>query len=156
HLGANVGIHVNPGTPASVHNVLSGTLHLSIKGHGRLRLESGMMVVVPPRKEHQLASSEAPTREARLDELCTIRSDGLMLSNATEGRALAAVTYCGAVRAGGGAAVGPFDGMKGPVVADFREHPYVRAAFDLMRADAQAPGAYSRALVSAVMKSCLI
>jgi AraC-like DNA-binding protein len=155
-LGERVGIHVNPGDPASVHNVLSGTLHLTIEGQGGFSLESGMMVVVPPRKAHRLASSEDPTREANLDDLCTIRPDGLLLSNATEGRAVAAVTYCGAVRPVSGSAVGPFDGMQEPIIADFRDNPFVRSAFDLMRIDAETPGPYSRALVSSVMKSCLI
>lgn len=107
-------------------------------------------------RRHVVVTDEGSVRFAHLAPPHVERLEADVASAPPGGRAVAAVTYCGAVRPVSGRATGPFDGMQEPVVADFRDNPFVRSAFDLMRIDAEAPGPYSRALVSSVMKSCLI
>lgn len=139
------------------------TIHYVLAGSGRIRVAGGMdaayapfsMIVVPARMSQSLGEQDVVLGEANAAENCSLLADGLVKFTAGDG-SRDTICVCATISASYGGALGLFDHLLGPVVADLSEGETLRVLFTLMLSEIAVPGIGTQALIEALMKQCLI
>jgi AraC family transcriptional regulator, activator of mtrCDE len=144
-----------PKNAIEVHYVLAGTMHLLTPGADPIICGAGSLVVIPPRTPQTIAADGSPARNVVGIESCTIARDGMLLFDAADGGTGDLRMVCGAISASVSGSYGLLDGVNGPIVEKMDDLGIVRSAYATMLAEVDQPGMGSRALTSALMKSCL-
>ena len=152
---------VEPGRRLAIEPMRDPKVHYVLRGAGTLRadeheleLAPGRFVVVPPARAHTMEVAR-PGANCRTDPgECVAFADGLIRLRA--GTAGALVTACGVVRATYGGSLGLFDRLDRPAPAAPVHHETVRRAFEDMLRELSTPAIGTRAIVSALMKKCLV
>jgi hypothetical protein len=155
-IGEDVRLIIPPVDMIEVHHVLEGKLHLTIDDKETVEVGPGSTLMVPPGRKQYLATSfEAVTSKDSL-EVCVPVRDGMLVVDATDGKEPALRIACGAVLPDSGGSYGPLDNLMRPVAENLSDVPVVAAAFDALLEEVAAPTDGTRALTSALMKTCLV
>jgi AraC family transcriptional activator of mtrCDE len=139
-----------------VHYVLSGTMHLAVPGAPPIVCGRGSIVVVPPGLAQSIAADDAPVETVVASDRLSLGRDGLLLVDAADGRPGDLRFVCGMVSANIPSLIGLLDTAGATLVADLSDLALVDHAFDLMLDEIADFGLGSRALIGALMKSCLV
>ena len=139
------------------------TIHYVLAGSGLIRIAGGIdaayapfsMIVVPARVAQSLGEGDAALGEASAAENCRMLADGLVTFTAGDG-SRDTLCVCATISASYGGALGLFDQLRSPVVADLSEGETLRGLFTLMLGEIATPGVGTQALIEALMKQCLI
>jgi AraC-like DNA-binding protein len=105
--------------------------------------------------QHLATSSDTVTSRNCYDVCVPVR-EGMLVVDATDGREPTLRIACGAVMPDPLGSFGPLKSLTRPVVEDLSDFPVVSAAFAAMLEEIKAPKEGSRAIMSALMKSCLV
>jgi len=155
-FASDTAIEIRPLDEIEVHFVLTGTLYLVLEdGHVRA-IPSGGVALVPPYVKQIMGGSPTPEKTFLPAETFSPRRDGLRHYDATKGAPSSALVACGQIKANLAGSFGPFDGLKKPIYSLLAEEPMIRIAFETMLQEARVTSMGSRALIGALMKSCLI
>lgn len=155
-IGEGVRLIIPPVEMIEVHYVLEGTLHLTIDENESLEAGPGAMLIVPPeRLQHLATSSDAVTSKDCYDVCVPVR-EGMLVVDATDGKEPTLRIACGAVMPNPLGSFGPLKSLTRPVVEDLSDFPVVSAAFATLLEEVKAPKEGTRAMMSALMKSCLV
>ena len=139
----------------TVHYVLSGSGSVRAGDGSWTAFGPGSIVIVPADMPHALGEAEAVIGEARGEEHCVIRNEGLVTFTAGDG-GRDVLLVCGMISASYGGALGLFAPLRAPLVQDLSSDAVMQQAFALMRTEVAAPSVGTQALTEALMKQCLI
>jgi AraC family transcriptional regulator, activator of mtrCDE len=90
-------------------------------------------------------------------EVCTPVREGILVIDATDGKAEPTLRIaCGAVLPNPLGSFGPLKTLARPVIEDLSDYPVVSMSFATLLEEIKAPKEGSRALMSALMKGCLV
>lgn len=138
------------------------TLHFVLLGEGTLRVNGKTqhlgryhLAIVPPRLPHALECGREIRHEAARPDEGEAVLGVPKLTAGLPGRS-ALLAACGRIRVTYGGNIGLFDPLREAIVLDFADSPQMRATFEgvLQEQDAPAPG--SRAMMAVLMQQCLI
>ncbi|SBV32330.1 putative AraC family transcriptional regulator [uncultured Sphingopyxis sp.] len=155
-IGDDVRLIIPPVDMIEVHHILEGTLHLTIDGNETVEAGPGSMLIVPPGRLQHLATSSDAARDKATFDVCVPARDGLLVVDATEGKAPTLRVACGAVTPDRTGSYGPLASLTRPVVENLADFPVVRAAFAALLEEVSSPTEGTQALTSALMKACLV
>jgi AraC-like DNA-binding protein len=155
-IGDGVRLIIPPVEMIEVHYVLEGTLHHTVDGNETLKAGPGSMLIVPPERMQHLATSSDTVTSRNCYDVCVPVREGMLVVDATDGREPTLRIACGAVMPDPLGSFGPLRSLTRPVVEDLSDFPVVSAAFAAMLEEIKAPKEGSRAIMSALMKSCLV
>ena len=145
------------GPDIEVHYVLSGTMYLMVDGGEPIACGPGSIVLVPPFMRQVMGADPQPGRELLAIDNCTQTGSGLIKFDATEGSSASDVRFvCGLISANISGSFGLLDTVRKPIVEDLHAIPIVRLSYELMLSELEQPGLGSRALTSALMKTCVL
>jgi len=140
-----------------VHYVLEGTLHVTVGDDETVEAGPGSMLIVPPERTQQLATSTDALMNKGAFEVCTPVREGILVIDATDGKVEPTLRIaCGAVLPNPLGSFGPLKTLARPVIEDLSNYPVVSTSFATMLEEIKAPKEGSRALMSALMKGCLV
>ena len=139
----------------TIHYVLDGRGSVQVGDSSWTPFEPGSIVVIPARLAHAIGEAEKPIGEARGEEHCAIRHEGLVTFTAGDGRR-DVLLVCGMISASHEGALGLFASLQRPLVQNAASDPVLQQAFALMRAEIANPTVGTQALTEALMKQCLI
>jgi AraC-like DNA-binding protein len=139
-----------------VHYVLQGTMHVEIPGLQPLACEAGSLALIPPGMKPSMAAQPGPAKEVVATEHCSVTREGMLVFDAADGRPGDLRYVAGIVLASFSGSFGLLDKLKVPVAANLADSKIVRHAYDIMLDEIAAPSLGTRALTSALMKSCLV
>ena len=145
-----------PKNAIEVHYVLAGTMHLRTPGADTIVCGPRSLVVIPPRMPQTIAADDMPARDIPAADSCAIVHDGMLLFDAARGGVGDLRVVCGAIAANISGSYGLLDGMTAPIVEQLGDLGIVGQAYAMMLSELGAPGLGSRALTSALMKTCLM
>jgi AraC family transcriptional regulator, activator of mtrCDE len=155
-ISEGVRLVIPPVEMIEVHYVLEGTLHHTVDENESLEAPPGSMLIVPPeRLQHLAASSDTVTSRDCYDVCIPVR-EGMLVVDATDGKEPTLRVACGAVMPNPLGSFGPLTSLTRPVVEDLSDFPVVSAAFAALLEEIKAPKEGTRAMMSALMKSCLV
>ena len=155
-ISEGVRLIIPPVEMIEVHYVLEGTLHHTVDEKTSLEAPPGTMLVVPPERLQHLATSSDGGREQDCYDVCIPVREGMLVVDATEGKEPTVRVACGAVMPNPLGSFGPLKSLTRPVVEDLSDYPVVAAAFAALLEEVKAPKEGTRAMMSALMKSCLV
>lgn len=140
-----------------VHYVLEGTAHVTIDESVSVEAGPGSLLIVPPESLQHLATSSDVLMDKHAFEVCSPVREGILVVDATQGIAEPTLRIaCGAVLPNPLGSFGPLKNLTRPVVEDLTDYPVVSASFAALLEEVKAPKEGSRALMSALMKGCLV
>lgn len=139
----------------TVHYVLGGSGSVRVGDGAWMPFGPGSIVIVPARLSHAIGEAQDVVGEARGEEHCAVRHEGLVTFTAGDG-SRDVLLVCGMISATYEGALGLFASLQAPVVQDFASDSSLRQAFALMRAEIAEPSIGTQALTEALMKQCLI
>jgi AraC family transcriptional activator of mtrCDE len=139
-----------------LHYVLAGRMHLKIPGMNEIVCDPGSLVLVPPNTIQAIATDTSPIREVVASENCSVVQDGMLLADAAAGKPGDLRIVCGAIAVNVSGSQGPFDLLEVPLKYDLGDLAIVRCAYATMLDEVVSPTLGSRALIGALMKSCLV
>lgn len=155
-IGEGVRLIIPPVEMIEVHHVLEGTLYLTIDENESLEAGPGAMLIVPPeRLQHLATSSDAVTNKDCYDVCVPVR-EGMLVVDATGGKEPTLRIACGAVMPNPIGSFGLLKSLTRPVVENLSDSPVVSAAFAALLEEVKAPKEGTRAMMSALMKACLL
>ena len=139
------------------------TIHYVLAGTGAIRVEGAMaaayapfsVIVVPSGVSQSLGEAGAVQGEVDGGDHCGPAADGLVRFIAGDGSRDTFVV-CATISASYAGALGLFDDLRHPVVADVSRSGAMRRLFDAMLEEITQPGIGTRALTEALMKQCII
>jgi AraC-like DNA-binding protein len=114
------------------------------------------MLIVPPDSLQHLATSGAAGTNRDCYDVCIPVREGMLVVDATEGQEATVRVACGAVMPNPLGSFGPLKSLTRPVVEDLSDYPLVGMAFAALLEEVKAPKEGTRAMMSALMKSCLV
>ena len=155
-ISEGVRLIIPPVEMIEVHYVLEGTLHHTVDENESLEARPGSMLIVPPERLQHLATSSDTVTSRDCYDVCVPVREGMLVVDATEGKEPALRIACGAVIPNPLGSFGPLKSLTRPVVEDLSGFPVVSAAFTALLEEIRAPKEGSRAMMSALMKSCLV
>jgi AraC-like DNA-binding protein len=156
-IGEGVRLIVPPIEMIVVHYVLEGTAHVTIDERESVEAGPGSMLIVPPERVQHLATSSNALTNKQAFEVCMPVREGILVIDATDGTVEPTLRIaCGAVLPNALGSFGPLQSLARPVVEDLSDFPVVSAAFAALLEEVKAPKEGSRALMSALMKGCLV
>jgi AraC-like DNA-binding protein len=146
----------DPEEGITVHYVLAGAGTVQLPGAVPVQFGSQHLLIVPAGVPHSVSEGgDHIVGEARAADNCSILRDRLIKFTAGDGsRDLLIV--CGTVSANYAGALGLFDILREPIVADLSSNPVMRMPLEVMLAEMTSPGVGTQALTEALMKQCLI
>lgn len=148
---------VTPPIPAiEVHYVVAGPVYFATAGQPLSAFEAGTVMVVPPGLSQRLAGSSSPRHDVAAAAVCEQGPAGMTLFDARGSEGSDVRVLCGKVHADIGGSFGPLDGMAAPITATLDDTPFVRRAFEAMVTEIRHGAIGARAIVSALMKACLV
>ncbi|MGI8526207.1 MAG: helix-turn-helix domain-containing protein [Pseudolabrys sp.] len=139
-----------------VHYVLSGTMHLTVPGAEPLVCRPGSVVVVPPGLIQAMTADGCSGRDINAADNCSMTGDGLLLLDAADGGAGDLRVVCGSIMANFAGSFGLLDKVTEPLAEDLSQVKLVRQAFATMLQEIARPTLGTRALIGALMKTCLV
>ncbi|MBA3811744.1 MAG: helix-turn-helix transcriptional regulator, partial [Caulobacteraceae bacterium] len=155
-VGRGARLVCSPVKAMEVHYVLDGTMYLTTPGAEPLICGPGSLVIIPPGIAQIIAAEEEPGREVIAKENCSMTRDGLLLFDAADGRPGDLRIFCGKIITSSRGALGALDSLTEPIAEDLSGAEIVRHAFAIMLHEAASPGLGARALMGALMKTCLV
>ena len=155
-IGEGVRLIIPPVEMIEVHYVLEGTLHHTVDENESLEAGPGSMLIVPPERLQHLATSSNTVTSRDCYDVCVPVREGMLVVDATDGREPTLRIACGAVMPNPLGSFGPLKTLTRPVVEDLSDVPVVAAAFAALLEEIRAPKEGTRAMMSALMKSCLV
>jgi AraC family transcriptional regulator, activator of mtrCDE len=145
-----------PKNAIEIHYVLAGMMHLMTPGADPIVCGPGSLVVIPPRMPQTIAADDMPAHNVLAVESCSIVQDGMLLFDAAQGGIGDLRVVCGAIAASVSGSYGLLDGVHAPIVEELADQEIVRHAYATMLDELNRPGLGSRALIGALMKTCLM
>jgi AraC family transcriptional regulator, activator of mtrCDE len=155
-IGEGVRLVIPPVEMIEVHYVLEGTLHHTVDENESLQAGPGSMLIVPPERLQHLATSSDTVTSKDCYDVCVPVREGMLVVDATDGKQPALRVACGAVMPNPLGSFGPLKSLTRAVVEDLSDFPVVSAAFAALLEEVRAPKEGTRAMMSALMKSCLV
>ena len=155
-IGEGVRLVIPPVEMIEVHYVLEGTLHHTVDENESLQAAPGSMLIVPPERLQHLATSSETVTSKDCYDVCVPVREGMLLVDATDGQKPSLRVACGAVMPNPLGSFGPLKSLTRAVVEDLSDFPVVSAAFAALLEEVRAPKEGTRAMMSALMKSCLV
>lgn len=144
------------GATIAVHYVLSGTMYLTVPGQPQLVCGPGSVVIVPPGLRQVIAADSDVAGDVPAAAHGMPLRGGMLLFDAADGAAGDLRVLCGLVRADRSSSFGLLDAVHQPIVVDMGDIGAVRRAYATMREEIDGKGLGSRALIGALMTTCLI
>lgn len=144
------------GPEIEVHYVLSGTMHLAIPGHLPIMCGPGSIVLVPPGIPQSIGVDNGLGTEMIAMDHCSSGANGMLRFDTTTGGCGDLRFVCGLINASISGSFGLLDTIRRPIVEDMSDADVVRANFQMMATERDAPGIGSRAMTGALMKTCLL
>jgi AraC-like DNA-binding protein len=146
----------DPEEGITVHYVLVGAGTLQLAGAVPVRFGSQHLIVVPPGVPHSVSEGgDHIVGEARAADNCSKLENGLVQLTAG-GASRDMLIICGTVSANYAGALGLFDLLREPIVADLSSNATMRMTLEIMLAEMTSPSLGTRAMIEALMKQCLI
>ncbi len=139
-----------------VHYVLTGTHYLTITGYDPVDCPAGSIILIPPALRPLVAVDREPVIDVRAKERSMLTREGLLMVDATAGGEADLRYVSGIVHASFSGSFGLLDNLKKPIAQHVGDYGIVRDAFSLMAEEVRNPSLGSRALTSALMKTCLV
>jgi AraC-like DNA-binding protein len=139
-----------------IHYVLAGTMHMTIPGQETIVCGPGCVALIPPGMEPSMTADGRATTDVIGVEHATVSRDGLLVMDAADGGAGDLRIAAGIVLASLSGSFGLLDKLKVPIAENMSDCHIVRQAYDLMLDEISRPGLGTRALTSALMKTCLL
>ncbi len=139
-----------------VHYVLTGTHYLTIEGYDPVDCPAGSIVLIPPALRPLVAVDRERVIDVLAKERSTLTRDGLLMVDATAGGEPDLRYVSGIVHASFSGSFGLLDNLSKPIAQHVGDYGIVRDAFSLMAEEVRNPSLGSRALTSALMKTCLV
>ena len=155
-VGAGVRLLGDAVNAVEVHYVIEGTLHLMTPGADTLVCGTGAMVILPAGLAKTMAADDMPVRDVVAADSCAMTRDGMLLVDAADGLPGDLRLACGIVMASRSGSFGLLDMIRAPIAVDLNDQTIVAEAFRLMLSELADPGFGSRALIGALMKTCLV
>lgn len=155
-ISEGVRLVIPPGEMIVVHYVLEGTLHHTVDENVSLEARPGTMLIVPPQRLQHLATSSDAVKNKGYFDVCVPVREGILVVDATDGQEPTVRVACGAVIPNPVGSFGPLKSLTRPVVEDLSDYPVVAAAFAALLEEVRHPREGTRAMMSALMKSCLV
>lgn len=144
------------GPEIEVHYVLAGTMYLTVPGQPPVICGPGSVVLVPPHISQTIGAAPGDGRDVVAMENCRSSAQGLLHFDAAEGQVGDLRFVCGIINASISGSFGLLDTIRRPIVEDLSSNEAIRANFRLMAAERDVPGLGSRAMMGALMKTCLL
>ena len=155
HIQQGWRLRVGPSETVILHYVLAGTGSVR-SGDGRwIPFTPRSLVIVPAHKPHDVGEANAVQEEVRAEDHCTLLSDGLIKFTAGDGTA-DTLLVCGMISASYAGALGLFDSLREPLIAELSSSNVLEQTFDLMFAEVTKPSVGTQAMAEALMKQCLV
>jgi AraC-like DNA-binding protein len=145
-----------PKNAIEIHYVLTGTMHLHTPGRQPVVCHAGSLALIPPRMPQTMAADDHPARDVLAVETCSIVREGMMLFDAAGGGQGDLRVVCGSVAASVSGSYGLLDGITEPIVEQMSDIAIVKCAYTAMLQELDRPALGSRALMGALMKTCLM
>jgi AraC-like DNA-binding protein len=139
-----------------VHYVLQGTMHVEIEGLEPLACEAGSLALIPPGMEPHITAQPGPATEVMAAEHGSVTSEGMLVFDAADGQPGDLRYVAGIVLASFSGSFGLLDKLEIPIAANLADSEIVSHAYRIMLDEIASPCLGSRALTSALMKSCLV
>lgn len=139
-----------------VHYVLTGTHYMTIAGHEPIDCPAGSIVLIPPSLRPLVAAGREPVIDVPAKERSMLTRDGLLMVDATAGAEPDLRYVSGIVHASFSGSFGLLDNLKKPIAHHLGNLGIIGDAFSLMVEEVGNPSLGSRALTSALMKTCLV
>jgi len=155
-IGEGVRLIIPPVEMIEIHYVLEGTLHHTVDENEALVAGPGAMLIVPPDRLQHLATSGESVTSRDCYDVCIPVREGMLVVDATDGKEPTLRIACGAVMPNPLGSFGPLKSLTRAVVEDLSDYPVVSAAFATLLEEIKAPQEGTRAMMSALMKSCLV
>ncbi len=147
---------VEPVDAIMVHYVLTGTHYLTVEGHAPVDCSAGSIVLIPPALQPLVAVDGELAIDVPAKERSTLTREGLLMMDATAGGEAGLRFVSGIVNASFSGSFGLLDNLKKPMAQHVGDYGIIRDAFSLMVEEVCNPSLGSRALTSALMKTCLV
>lgn len=144
------------GPDIEVHYILAGTMHLNVPGGAPIVCGPGTVIIVPPGVGQKMGADDGPGRDLVAVDHCRTLPSGLIHFDGADGGQGELRFVCGLVKASISGTFGLLDTIRRPIVEDLSGNEAILANFRLMAAERDAPGLGSRAMMSALMKACLL
>jgi AraC-like DNA-binding protein len=139
-----------------IHYVLDGTMHMSIPGQETIVCGPGCVALIPPGMQPSMTADQEPATEVIGIEHASISREGLLVMDAADGGAGDVRIAAGLVMASLSGSFGLLDKLRVPIAENMSDSVIVRQAYALMLEEISRPGLGTRALTSALMKTCLL
>lgn len=148
---------VGRGVPQiEIHYVLAGTMYLAVPGSPVIECSTGSVVVVPPRTAQTIGADTGEGADLLAIDHVRQLNSGLAEFDVTDGAPSDLRFVCGLVQANLSGAFGLLDAMRVPIVENLASEEGVRSCFRMMAVERDKPGVGSRAVMGALMKTCLL
>lgn len=139
-----------------VHYVLSGTMYLAVPGQPVIVCGPGSVVLVPPNIAQTIGADDQPGHQVVAMNNCSSTPNGMLRFDATDGKNSDLRFVCGLVTASISSSFGLLDTVRKPIVENLLDQPIVRSSYEMMASELANPALGSRALASALMKTCVL
>lgn len=148
-------LRLTPAERPTVHYVLRGIGYLESDGKSSEALAAGSLVLVPPGHPHAIRNGRGVVRETVVSPGAADGADLVQLAAGPPGPKgiLLVCAWVDALYAG---SLGLFDLLDGVAVLDVSGSGEVRSVFRRMLDESREPGVASRAMMSALMRECLV
>lgn len=139
-----------------IHYVLAGNMHMTIDGSKTIISCPGSIVLIPPAVPLHVAADDDPSFEVLAVEQCVLKRGGIIFCDVADGAAGDLRYVSGIVLASFSGSFGLFDKLKEPISQPLDHLEFVQQAYEIMLNEMSEPSVGARALISALMKACLI
>ena len=139
-----------------VHYVLAGTMHMTIPGFEPVACGPGCIALIPAGMRPSMAADAGPATDVAADENCSVTRDGMLVFDAADGQAGDLRYVAGIILASFSGSFGLLGRLKAPLSEDLSDSEVVRHAYAIMLDEIARPSLGTKALTSALMKTCLV
>ena len=150
------GLVIDVKNSVTVHYILSGEGTIRSGAKPEVAFGAHSILIAPAGQEHTLGAGAPEARKGVVtaDE-CVMLADGLVRLAAGTGRG-GVISICGSIHASYAGALGLFDALDQPIVAQTASDDPLRQFLQLLVLELSNPGLGSRACAESLMKLCLI
>jgi len=139
-----------------VHYVLTGTMHMEIPGHEPMACGPGCIALIPAGLKPTIGADDRPAVEIVGTEHCSVTRDGMLVFDAADGGPGDLRFVAGIILSSVSGSFGLLDRLTVPIAEDMSDSEIVRHCYAVMLDEIAAPNVGTRALTSALMKTCLV
>lgn len=138
-----------------IHYVLAGKGTAAIGSRPPIPFKPHSIIVVPVGEAQSLGAESDVVGRSQAAENCLLLADGLVKFTAGDG-SRDILTVCGTISATYSGAIGLFDGLRAPLLADAETNGMLRHAFGFLFEEMANPGLGTQVLTESIMRQCLI